>query len=144
VRRREESETAGIDQGRHFFFEPTRHEQLRDQGRHSLRLAERLLPVAVRFFRACIRRRTICMHVVDARAVLLYVVGNLCKHAAQAGRILRPRWVNPFSSVRQLDGWNHPVRLEPGVVAGPRSWLLRVGWRRHGLLDAHAIPIRPR
>ena len=40
----------------------------------------------------------------------------------------------------QLDGWNQKVRLEPGVVATPRSWLLRVGWKRHGLLDAHAIP----
>jgi putative transposase len=80
----------------------------------------------------------------QARAVLLYVVGNFRKHAAQAGRILRPRWVDPFSSARQLDGWNQPVRLEPGVVAAPKTWLLRVAWRRHGLLDAHAIPSRPR
>jgi hypothetical protein len=80
----------------------------------------------------------------QARAVLLYVVGNFRKHAARAGRILHPRWVDPFSSARQLDGWNQPVRLEPGVVASPKTWMLRTGWRRHGLLDAHAIPSRAR
>jgi REP element-mobilizing transposase RayT len=77
----------------------------------------------------------------EARAVLLYVVGNARKHAAQRGRTLPPRWVDPYSSARQLDGWNQPVRLEAGVVERPRTWLLRVGWRRHGLLDAHAIPM---
>jgi putative transposase len=76
----------------------------------------------------------------EARTVLLYMVGNYRKHAAQSGRCLPPRWVDPFSSARQLDGWNQRVRLEPGVVASPQSWLLRVGWRRHGRLDAHAIP----
>jgi REP element-mobilizing transposase RayT len=76
----------------------------------------------------------------EARAVLLYVIGNARKHAAQRGRTLAPRWVDPYSSARQLDGWNQPVRLEPGVVAPPRTWLLRVGWRRHGRLDAHAVP----
>jgi putative transposase len=76
----------------------------------------------------------------QARNVLHYVVGNYRKHCAQAGVRLKPRWVDPFSSARQLDGWKQRVRLEPGVVARPRSWLLRVGWKRHGLLDAHAIP----
>ena len=76
----------------------------------------------------------------QARAVLLYVICNYRKHCAEVGRKLKPRWVDPFSSARQLDGWNQPVRLEPGVVARPRTWLLRAGWRRHGLLDAHAIP----
>jgi putative transposase len=76
----------------------------------------------------------------QARAVLLYVICNFRKHSAEAGRRLEPRWVDPFSSARQLDGWKQTVRLEPGVVAPARTWLLRVGWKRHGLLDAHAIP----
>lgn len=76
----------------------------------------------------------------QARAVLLYVICNYRKHCAEAGRKLEARWVDPFSSARQLDGWNQKVRLEPGVVAAPQSWLLRVGWKRHGLLDAHTIP----
>ena len=76
----------------------------------------------------------------EARAVLLYVISNYRKHCAEKGRKLEPRWVDPFSSARQLDGWNQKVRREPGVVAGPQTWLLRVGWKRHGLLDAHAVP----
>lgn len=75
-----------------------------------------------------------------ARAVLLYVISNYRKHCAEQGRVLKPRWVDPFSSARQLDGWNQPVRREAGVVASPRTWLLRVAWKRHGLLDAHSIP----
>ena len=76
----------------------------------------------------------------QARHVLHYVIGNYRKHRAQAGVMLKPRWVDPFSSARQLDGWNQPVRREAGVVQPPRTWMLRTGWKRHGLLDAHAIP----
>ena len=76
----------------------------------------------------------------EARTVLLYVIANARKHAAQHGRALARRWVDPYSSARQLDGWNQPVRLEPGVVERPRTWLLRAGWKAHGLLDAHAVP----
>src|SRR5690606_22307009 len=76
----------------------------------------------------------------EARAMLLYVIGNYRKHCAQQGRTLPPRWVDPCSSARQLDGWNQNVRLEPGVVQPARTWLLRTGWRRFGLLDAHEVP----
>jgi putative transposase len=76
----------------------------------------------------------------EARNVLLYVLGNARKHAAERGRRLPARWVDPCSSARQFDGWRQRVRLEPGVVAAARTWLLRMAWRRHGLLDAHAIP----
>jgi putative transposase len=76
----------------------------------------------------------------QTRNTLLYVLSNARKHAAQRGRSLPRRWVDPFSSARQFDGWRQPVRIEHGVVVSPRTWLLRVGWRRRGLLDAHAIP----
>jgi REP element-mobilizing transposase RayT len=76
----------------------------------------------------------------QARNTLLYVLGNARKHAAERGRTLPRRWVDPFSSARQFDGWRQAVRLESGVVTPPATWLLRAGWRRRGLLDAHAIP----
>jgi REP element-mobilizing transposase RayT len=76
----------------------------------------------------------------EARTVLLYVIANARKHAAQHGRTLPARWVDPCSSARQLDGWTQKVRLEPGVVERPRTWMLRTGWKAHGLLDAHAVP----
>jgi REP element-mobilizing transposase RayT len=78
----------------------------------------------------------------QVRNALLYVLGNARRHAAERGRRLPGRWVDPFSSARQFDGWRQPVRLERGVVTSPATWLLRVGWRRCGLLDAHAIPTK--
>jgi putative transposase len=78
----------------------------------------------------------------QVRNTLLYVLGNARKHAAERGRSLPRRWVDPYSSARQFDGWRQPVRLERGVVAAPATWLLRTGWRRRGLLDAHAIPTK--
>ena len=77
----------------------------------------------------------------QARNTLLYVLNNARKHAAQFGRKLAPRWVDPFSSARQFDGWRQRVRREPGVVVAAESWLLRAGWRRRGLIDAHAVPV---
>jgi len=32
------------------------------------------------------------------------------------------------------------VSLERPAVARARTWLLRVGWRRHGLLDPTDVP----
>jgi putative transposase len=76
----------------------------------------------------------------QTRNTLLYVLGNARKHAAEHGRTLPRRWVDPFSSARQFDGWRQAVVPSEGVVVPPRTWLLRVGWRRRGLIDAHAIP----
>ena len=78
----------------------------------------------------------------QARNTLLYVLNNARKHAGRREGGLPRRWVDPFSSARQLDGWQQPVQLEEGVVEAPRSWLLRSGWRKRGLLDAHAVPTR--
>jgi REP element-mobilizing transposase RayT len=79
----------------------------------------------------------------QARNTLLYVLSNARKHAAQRGERLPTRWVDPFSSARQFDGWRQGVRVEPGVVAPAGCWLLRSGWRRRGALDAHAVPLGP-
>ena len=79
----------------------------------------------------------------QARNALLYVLSNARKHAAERGARLPTRWVDPFSSARQFDGWMQPVRSEPGVVTPPASWLLRIGWRRRGSIDAHAVPSGP-
>src|SRR5207248_2803658 len=49
-----------------------------------------------------------------------YVLGNYRHHARE---YLPPRWEDPLSSARFL-------RAQPGeaaIVAGPRTWLLRIG-----------------
>ena len=65
---------------------------------------------------------------------LRYVFDNARKH----GRRLRANRPDPFSSGLWFEGWRNYVHdgwfSEEGPVARARSWLMRVGWRRHGLL----------
>lgn len=77
---------------------------------------------------------------------LRYVLLNARRHAAEAGAALR-RVVrlDPASSGHWFDGWkwlpsdsNERTRERP--VARARTWLLTVGWRRHGLLDPADVP----
>jgi putative transposase len=54
--------------------------------------------------------------------------------------------LDPASSARWFDGWRR--RLEDDAidvtvtpeVARSHTWLLRVGWRRHGLVDPAELP----
>ncbi len=88
----------------------------------------------------------------EVRNALAYVLLNARRHAAKAGRTLsRAFGIDPASSERWFDGWMQqsslrrarasllPSRSRP-AVAPPRSWLLREGWRRRGLLDPDAVP----
>jgi len=65
----------------------------------------------------------------ETRAALLYVLQNWAKHG-------RGGDYDPRSSAPWFDGWSRsPPRIdEEAVVATPQTWLVRVGWRRHGLL----------
>ncbi|MGH7286828.1 MAG: transposase [Myxococcota bacterium] len=79
----------------------------------------------------------------EVRRALAYVLLNARRHLAKRGRATRvPRVaIDPASSARWFDGWRRgagsraPDAPATCEVARPRSWLLRVGWRRHGLLD---------
>ncbi|MGH7288504.1 MAG: hypothetical protein ACREI8_10855, partial [Myxococcota bacterium] len=50
------------------------------------------------------------------------------------------------SSARWFDGWRPqaasrlPSASGTSEVARPRTWLLRMGWRRHGLVDPSEVP----
>jgi hypothetical protein len=77
------------------------------------------------------------------RTALSYVLLNAARHA---GRRLR---LDAASSAALFDGWRKPrdvrsVSPPPQDVAetvvAPGVWLLTTGWRRHGLLDPHAVP----
>jgi len=74
---------------------------------------------------------------------LRYVLCNARKHGGWVSRV-RP---DPCSSSAWFDGWRDAPALlapgpgaEPGPVARARTWLLRKGWRRHGLLRLDALP----
>lgn len=79
----------------------------------------------------------------EVRRALAYVLLNARRHAAKAGRFLpRVGAVDPASSGRWFDGWREacPDAGGPTAVARPRSWLLRVGWRRVGLISRAEVP----
>lgn len=89
---------------------------------------------------------------LEVKRALAYVLGNARRHAAQRDAPHPPGWVDGCSSAPWFDGF---TRAEPQVWAlgladvdfalGPpvvaaSVWLLRFGWRRHGLIDPDATP----
>ncbi len=79
----------------------------------------------------------------EVRRALAYVLLNARRHLAKRGRALRGAVsaLDPASSARWFDGWRSRVAASLGGINGrpeiarPRTWLLRTGWRRHGLID---------
>jgi REP element-mobilizing transposase RayT len=79
----------------------------------------------------------------QARNLLAYVLLNTHKDMALRGEVLLG--IDPYSSGRWFEGWadlparpppwRDASRAEPDVAL-PRSWLLREGWRRHGLIES--------
>ena len=72
----------------------------------------------------------------ETRAALLYVLQNWAKHGSGGA-------YDPLSSAVWFDGWSRPPTEEtpPSIVAAPRTWLITVGWRRHGLLRLGEKPV---
>jgi REP element-mobilizing transposase RayT len=80
----------------------------------------------------------------EVRNAIAYVLLNARRHVAKRGRRL-PKWaaIDPASSGRWFDGWRETGTADARVlpsVARPRTWLLAIGWRRHGLLDPAEVP----
>jgi REP element-mobilizing transposase RayT len=88
----------------------------------------------------------------EVRNALAYVLLNARRHFAKRnGGRHPPVRLDAASSARWFDGWKQawrsrlePPGEEPGIsrceVAAAHSWLLRVGWRRHGLVDPSEVP----
>src|SRR5262249_24111425 len=74
----------------------------------------------------------------EVRNALVYVLQNWRKHGAGA------RGLDPCSSAAWFTGWRTTVtavsRTAPVLAA--RTWLARVGWRRHGLIGIEEMPWR--
>ncbi len=73
------------------------------------------------------------------RNALVYVLGNARKHGAWTAE--RP---DAYSSAEQFEGWSGPTERvalsSPRLLARARTWLLSIGWRRHGPIDPRARP----
>ena len=77
---------------------------------------------------------------LEVKRTLAYVFHNGRKHGVH----LMPG-IDPYCSGRWFEGWKDqgpwdlpaPGSLPPSLMPA-RTWLLRVGWQRHGLLAIHA------
>jgi putative transposase len=88
----------------------------------------------------------------QVRNTLRYVLLNR-KHHAAADKRFFAGWIDPYSSGAWFRGWQAPirangvisdlVRLEPPTKS-PKTWLLRVGWRRAGPLSYDDRPTASR
>lgn len=73
----------------------------------------------------------------DVRNVLAYVLGNARRHGVVVTEVL-----DPYSSSALFDGWREVRGPRGGAtwLARARTWLLTVGWRRHGPISLREVP----
>jgi REP element-mobilizing transposase RayT len=80
----------------------------------------------------------------EVRNAIVYVLKNYEKHADGIPDLgtVPVRGVDPCSSAGWFDGWAESMARSdrPPPVAVPQTWLLRVGWRRHGLIRGNERP----
>ena len=87
---------------------------------------------------------------LQARHTLAYVLNNWRKHREDRGKLESTWNVDPYSTGVLFDGWKEredavvlwkwPETYEPFVVYLPKTWLLREGWRKHGLVTFRHVP----
>ncbi|HVH06214.1 MAG TPA: transposase [Myxococcota bacterium] len=102
----------------------------------------------------------------QVRNAIAYVLLNARRHAAKRiarlrkqGKPVKPlapaRMLDSASSGRWFDGWREGAVVDRSppplhgsaatpAVAAPRTWFLRVGWRKHQLIDPSEIPAKAR
>jgi REP element-mobilizing transposase RayT len=88
----------------------------------------------------------------EVRNAKAYVLLNARRHAVQRGRSCQRNWMDPYSSWAWFDGWKdcsstavHKARAGPDKErcgAAGKTWLMRVGWRRYGLISINEVPGR--
>jgi REP element-mobilizing transposase RayT len=84
------------------------------------------------------------------RNALAYVLNNWRRHQEHRAAWTSGWAMDPFSSAIQFDGWKQmerelvyrkpPPTYLPLIVWLPKTWLLREGWRRHGLISLDEVP----
>ena len=87
---------------------------------------------------------------LQARRELAYVLNNWRKHGEDRRPHARTWRIDPFSTGWSFLGWEEhaqaqwawskPPTYEPIPVHGPRSWLLREGWKRYGRIGMREVP----
>jgi putative transposase len=81
----------------------------------------------------------------EVRNCLAYVLNNW-RHHGEDRTPTTSRWlVDKYATSIAFDGWKDhrfatPAGYVPLVVWRPRTWLLSVGWLRHGLIRTDEVP----
>jgi REP element-mobilizing transposase RayT len=86
----------------------------------------------------------------QARHALSYVLNNWRKHREDRAAFARGWKIDPFSTAWAFEGWKEledsPTlwklreTYQPMPAWRPKSWLLREGWRRYGLIRTTEVP----
>lgn len=86
----------------------------------------------------------------QARHVLAYVMNNWRRHQEDRDSVARAWRIDWYSSAPVFPGWREygeapflwpwPAHYDPLLVYRPRTWLLREGWKQHGLISCHEVP----
>lgn len=81
----------------------------------------------------------------EVRNAIRYVLGNGKKHANDGRMVTVPQAIDTFTSAPWFSGFRERITIR-GIEAVPRpvavahTWLLTIGWRRHGLLSVTELP----
>lgn len=80
----------------------------------------------------------------EVRNAFAYVFLNARRHWVKKTGTAPPVRIDEASSGRWFTGWSRrapaPAEKEGREVGYARTWLARVGWKRHGLVDPAAVP----
>ncbi len=82
----------------------------------------------------------------EVRNALAYVLLNHRSHLTRHGGRELAEGHDPYSSAAAFDGWKDvdgEGECSPApstITSAPEGWLLRVGWRRHGLISPDEVP----
>ncbi len=80
----------------------------------------------------------------EVRNALAYVLLNARKHWRERRGAAPPVGLDTASSGAWFDGWRRAPPGDPdtgpAAVVSAHTWLLRRGWRRHGLIDPAEVP----
>ncbi|HEX5053364.1 MAG TPA: hypothetical protein VFZ65_16425 [Planctomycetota bacterium] len=81
----------------------------------------------------------------EVRNAIRYVLANGRKHTAEGREVAVPQAIDPFTSAPWFEGFRETMTVRgieamPRPVTEARTWMLTIGWRRHGLLSVHEMP----
>jgi len=81
----------------------------------------------------------------QVRNAIRYVLQNARKHAAEGRMLAVPQAIDTYTSAPWFDGFRETITvrgLEVVIrpVTSARTWMLTLGWRKHGLLSVHELP----